>query len=55
MPSFDMVVVGSGGGPDETNLSAYGLFICHYYPMLFSQLIHMHNQLSDQTIPRKMG
>lgn len=23
MPSFDMVVVGSGGGPDETNLSAY--------------------------------
>ncbi|KIM87643.1 hypothetical protein PILCRDRAFT_63826 [Piloderma croceum F 1598] len=23
MPCFDMVVVGSGGGPDETNLSAY--------------------------------
>ncbi|KAF9001965.1 cyclic-AMP phosphodiesterase [Cyathus striatus] len=23
MPTFDMVVVGSGGGPDETNLSAY--------------------------------
>lgn len=23
MPIFDMVVVGSGGGPDETNLSAY--------------------------------
>ncbi|KZP29888.1 hypothetical protein FIBSPDRAFT_908193 [Athelia psychrophila] len=23
MPSFSMVVVGSGGGPDETNLSAY--------------------------------
>ncbi|KAF5386590.1 hypothetical protein D9615_001704 [Tricholomella constricta] len=23
MPTFDIVVVGSGGGPDETNLSAY--------------------------------
>lgn len=23
MPSFDLVVVGCGGGPDETNLSAY--------------------------------
>ncbi|KAF8894434.1 cAMP phosphodiesterases class-II-domain-containing protein [Infundibulicybe gibba] len=23
MPTFDMVVIGSGGGPDETNLSAY--------------------------------
>ncbi|EGN96145.1 hypothetical protein SERLA73DRAFT_185733, partial [Serpula lacrymans var. lacrymans S7.3] len=23
MPTFDLVVVGSGGGPDETNLSAY--------------------------------
>ncbi len=25
MPAFDMVVVGCGGGPDETNLSAYVL------------------------------
>ncbi|KAG5637714.1 hypothetical protein H0H81_003478 [Sphagnurus paluster] len=23
MPTFDLVVIGSGGGPDETNLSAY--------------------------------
>jgi len=23
MPTFDIVVVGAGGGPDETNLSAY--------------------------------
>jgi 3',5'-cyclic-nucleotide phosphodiesterase len=23
MPTFDMVCVGTGGGPDETNLSAY--------------------------------
>jgi hypothetical protein len=26
MSTFDMVVVGCGGGPSETNLSAYGLF-----------------------------
>jgi hypothetical protein len=25
MPTFDMVVVGSGGGPDETDLSAYAI------------------------------
>lgn len=33
MPSFDMVVVGCGGGPDETNLSAYVvhlLLLCAY-------------------------
>lgn len=23
MPTFDLVVVGAGGGPDETDLSAY--------------------------------
>jgi hypothetical protein len=40
MPCFDMVVVGSGGGPDETNLSAY---VAH--PKFVSQLIYIHNQV----------
>lgn len=27
-PAFDLVAVGAGGGPDETNLSAYVVYSC---------------------------
>ena len=44
-PAFDLFVVGAGGGPDETNLSAYVftmLFSCRL-SILHSYLVKPHN------------
>jgi hypothetical protein len=48
MPAFDMVVVGCGGGPDETNLSAYVLVP---FGTPLAQLL----QLSLQTVRFALG
>jgi hypothetical protein len=37
-PVFDLFVVGSGGGPDETNLSAYVLPFCTIFKLMCPQL-----------------
>jgi len=43
-PAFDLFVVGSGGGPDETNLSAYvlAMFIYCLFTPSASYLVKPH-------------
>jgi hypothetical protein len=49
MPAFDIVVVGSGGGGDETNLSGYVSQSCSLFHVR-SSLVRRVAQISGQTV-----